>query len=172
MQNESGFAPWFREQRKDLRSDPLIADLFKKRDILVHQHMLLPQSKGTVGTTDGRRFKMAMNADFPPWKDSDRAILEYAVQLREFDFLGLVTPDDDSMPCIYREWRLPEFDEEVVELCSRSLLRIGEVLNAVIRWQGAEPTRLALDCRHDGDKVRWKLYDRSALSKQVKELTT
>ena len=169
MQNEVGFKSWFQEQWQDLRSDPLIKDLFKKRDIVVHQQMLLPQSKGTVGITEGRGFKMAMNATFPPWQDSDEAILQYAVQFREFDFLGLVTPDEDSIPCVYREWRLPEFDDEVVELCSRSLLRIGEVINAVIGWQGAEPTPVSLDCRHAEEQVKWKLYDRSTLIKQVRD---
>jgi len=70
------------------------------------------------------------------------------------------------MPCVHREWSLSEFDEELVDLCARAWLRVGETIDAVLRWQGAEPPPLSLDCRHGSRQVRFKCFDRDALIKQ------
>ena len=167
MQHEEGFKAWFRRQRQQLRSDPLISVLFKKRDFIVHQDMLLPQSKGSVGITEGRGFKLGMTARIEPLEDSDEAMRRYAVLLRDSDFLGLTTPDEESVPCVHREWRLQEFDEELVDLCARAWLRVGATIVAVLRWQGAEPPPLSLECLHDSQRARWKRYDRDALIEEV-----
>ena len=54
LQNENGFTAWFREQLKYVNTDPLIAALSRQRDLVVHRSMPVPQSSGTVGTTEGR----------------------------------------------------------------------------------------------------------------------
>lgn len=167
MQNEDGFSAWFREQRKQLSADPLIATLFKHRDLVVHRSMLVPRSHGSVGITEGRGFKSGMTAPIHPLEDSDDALLRYALHFKDFDFLGLVTPDEDSMPCVYREWRLPDFEEELVDLCARAWLRVGETVNAVLHWQGGDPLPLSLTCRHGSDGVRLKRINRNVLIKQV-----
>jgi hypothetical protein len=167
MQNEAGFPAWFREQRNQLGADPLIAALSKRRDLVVHRNMLVPQSRGTIGITEGRGFKAGLTAPIDPLEDSDKALLRYTVHFKDFDFLGLVTPDEDSLPCVEREWRLPEFDEELVDLCARAWLRVGESIAAVLCWQGAEPPPLSLNCRHDSRNVRIKVFDRDALIEQV-----
>lgn len=61
----------------------------------------------------------------------------------------------------------PEFYEELVDLCARAWLRVGELIDAVLRWQGADPPPLSLDCRHDSRKVRFKWFDRDELMKRV-----
>ncbi len=170
MQNEDGFTEWFREQCNQLNSDPLIAVLSKQRDLVVHRSMLVPQSSGTVGITEGRGFKAGLTVPIDPLEDSDKALLRYAMHFKDVDFLGLVTPDEDSVPCVEREWRLREFDEELVDLCARAWLRVGETIDAVLRWQGAEPPPLALDCRHDSRQVRLKLFNRDALIEQVRAM--
>jgi hypothetical protein len=167
MQNEDAFTTWFREQRRQLKADPLIAALSKQRDLVVHRSMLVPQSSGTVGITEGRGFKAGMTLPIHPLEDSEKALLRYAVHFKDFDFLGLVTPDDDSLPSVYREWRLGEFEEELVDLCARAWLRVGETIDAVLRWQDTEPPPLSLECRHDSRRVRLKCYDRDALIKQA-----
>ena len=168
LQNEGGFTEWFRERREQLTADPLISVLSKQRDLVVHRHMLLPRSSGTVGITEGRGLKAGVSLPIHPLDDSYEALLRFAVSFKDLDFLGLVTPDDESLPCVKREWRLPEFDEELVDLCARAWLRVGELIDAVLRWQGAEPPSLSLDCRHDSRQVRLKCYDRDALIKQVR----
>lgn len=170
MQKEDGFTKWFRERRSQLSADPLIATLSKQRDLVVHRSMLVPQSSGTIGITEGRGFKAGITLPVHPLEDSDKAMLRYALHFKDHDFLGLVTPDEDSMPCVHREWRLSEFDEELVDLCARAWLRVGETIDAVLRWQGAEPPPLSLDCRHGSRQVRFKCFDRDALIKQVQAM--
>ena len=130
--------------------------------------MLLPQSSGTVGITEGRGIKAGLSLSIHPLEDSDEALLRYALHIKDFDVLGIVTPDDESLPCVKREWRLPEFDEELVDLCAQAWLRVGEIIDAVLRWQGAEPPSLSLDCRHDSRQVRLKCFDRDALIEQMR----
>ena len=168
MQNEDGFTEWFRERNKQLTSDPLISVLSKQRDLVVHRDMLLPQSSGTVGITEGRGIKAGLSLPIHPLEDSDEALLRYALHIKDFDVLGIVTPDEESLPCVKREWRLPEFDEELVDLCAQAWLRVGEIIDAVLRWQGAEPPSLSLDCRHDSRQVRLKCFDRDALIEQMR----
>jgi hypothetical protein len=102
-----------------------------------------------------------------PLDDSDKAILRCALQFKDHDFLALITPDEDSVPCVHREWRLQNFDEELVDLCARAWLRIGDTIEAVLRWQGVDPPPLSLECRHNNHRVRWKLYNRDDLIAQV-----
>jgi hypothetical protein len=168
MQNEDGFTAWFRERRTELRADPLIDVLSEKRDFVVHQSMLIPESSGVVGITEGRGFKTGITAPIHPLENSEDALVRLAQATQEVDFLGLTTPDEDSLPCVQREWRLKEFDEEFVDVCAKAWLRMGETLEAVLRWQGADPPPLSLDCRHDSRRVRMKVFDRDALLEKLK----
>src|SRR5258708_4027300 len=54
LQNEIGFPKWFRDHKQALKDDPLIKFLFKSRDIVVHQKMLVPKSMASIGITEGR----------------------------------------------------------------------------------------------------------------------
>lgn len=168
MQNEDGFTAWFREQQKELRTDPLIDVLSEKRDFVVHQNMLVPESSGVIGITEGRGFKAGISAPIHPLENSEDALVRLAQATKEVDFLGLITPDEDSLPCVQREWRLKEFDEELVDVCAGAWLRMGETLEAALRWQGADPPPLSLDCRHDSRGVRMKVFDRDALFGKLK----
>jgi len=170
LQNEEGFTAWFKEERAQLKADPLIAALSKQRDLIVHRSMLWPESWGTIGITEGRGFKAGLELPIHPLEDSDQAILRVASNTKDVDFLGLVTPDEDSLPCVYREWRLKDFDDELIDLCAKGWLRIGELIDAVLRWQGTDPPGLSLDCRHGSHEVRFKLYDREKLIEKINEL--
>jgi len=171
LQNEPGFAPWFREQRDRLKQDDLIAHLSKQRDIAVHQRMLLPDSECTVGITELRGIKLGIGFRASPLEDSDHAMHRYLyVAAERGDFLGILMPDEDSIPCVQRVWRLSGFDEDIVSLCARGWLRTGETVAEVVRWLGAEPPPLSLDCRHADQKVQFKLFDRNKLTEQLRSL--
>ncbi len=86
------------------------------------------------------------------------------------DFLGILMPDDDSLPCVQREWRLAPFKEEIVELTAKAWLTVGEVVTATVRWLGAEVPDLSLNCRHSSQRVHFKLFDRKKLKKQLREI--
>ncbi|WP_420419837.1 hypothetical protein [Pacificispira sp.] len=168
LQNANGFAPWFREQKELLKADPLISTLSKTRDFVVHQNMLLPSSAGSVGITELRGMKLGLQLPIHPLEDSQDALIRTARVMKEHeDILGLITPDEDSLPAVHREWQLDDFDEELVDLCARAWLRMGQTLTEVMRWQGVEPLPLSLDCRHGRGDYRMFMMSREKLMELI-----
>ena len=171
LQNRDGFADWFRIERAKLSEDPLMRALSKQRDLVVHRGMLVPNSHGSLGITEGRGFKLGFTFPVHPLEDSEHAMTRYLHYVaREKDFLGILLPDDDSLPCVHREWKIPPFEEEVVELAARAWLRTGETVNATVAWMGETPPLLSLDCLHSGQKVQFKLFDRKQLKAEFREI--
>jgi hypothetical protein len=171
LQGDPAFKPWFAPLRKALRADPLIDALSAHRDFVVHRGMLLPKSRGfvgVVGVTEGRGMKLGIAFPIHALEDSDEGMRRYLVMSKEHgDIFGILSPDEDSMPCVQREWLLPEFELEVSELCARAWLRLAETIEAVLAWLGAHPQPFSLNCRHAGQRVQFKLYDRDALTRWV-----
>lgn len=172
LQNEADFVDWFAEQRTVLHEDPLLKALSKQRDLVVHRSMLIPQSTGTVGITEGRGFKAGLTVPIHPLEDSDEALIRVAMSLKDCDFLGLITPDEDSVPCVYREWRIPEFTDELVDLCAKAWLLVGETIHASLKWLGEETPAITLDCRHADKGYRMKRFNRNAVIAKVRERAT
>jgi hypothetical protein len=83
------------------------------------------------------------------------------------DFLGLLIADEDNLPCVEREWRLPDFEEELTDLCSRAWLASASVVGRVLKWLGEEPEEHTLACRPPGREYRRKLYNRDRLIEEV-----
>lgn len=169
LQNQPGFPKWVRDHRQDLKSDPLIYALSKGRDRVVHKTMLLPKSKAAVGITEGRGMNLGFGINITPLQDSDHAMRRY---LAVGDFLDFLMPDEDSLPCVEREWRLPDFDEELIDLCSRAWLRVGETVGDVLKWLGADVPPQTLNCRRTHQAVRFKTYSRETLRKWLAEMQT
>ena len=171
LQNRTGFSKWFKNERERLTADPLMSFLSIKRDFVVHQGMLVPTSRGSIGITEGRGFKLGLSFPVHPLEDSEHAMHRYLYHVLEHgDFLQILMPDDDSLPCIHREWKVAPFEQELVELSAQAWLRTGETINAVVAWLGSEPQELSLRCRHSSQRVQFKLFDRELLNKQLNEL--
>ena len=171
LQDQPGFKTWFRDKIQDLRNDPLIAYMAKQRDIVVHQRMLLPDSTCSVGITELRGMKLGIGFQLDPKDDSDHAMHRYLCTAAEHgDFLDILVPDEDSIPCVHREWRLSGFEEEVIDLTAKAWLRTGETVVAVIEWLGAKPPPLDLTCRHGEQNVKFKLFERDLLQQQLNQL--
>jgi hypothetical protein len=171
LQNEAGFSKWFRNHRAKLASDPLISFLSKQRDYVVHRGMLIPGSKGAIGLTEGRGIKFGLSFPIHPLEDSDHAMHRYlSVSKEHGDILELLRPDEESLPCVKREWRIPSFDEEVLDLAAVAWLRVGETIASVLHWLGVEPPQLSLDCRHSSQQVQYKLYERNELRQELKKI--
>jgi hypothetical protein len=172
LQNEPGFSRWFKEHRRALKSDPLIDALARGRNVVVHKKMLVPKSRAVIGVTEGRGMKLGMGLPIDALADSDAGILGYLSVVKERgDFLGILMPDEDSAPCVEREWRLGEFDEELVSLCSRAWLRVGETLAEVLKWLGEDGSPQTLQCRRSHQAVRYKIYRRETLEKWFAEIS-
>lgn len=171
LQIQEGFKTWFVPLRDELGSDPLIGFLGKQRDIVVHKEMLIPRSGGYVGITEMRGMKFGLTFPIHPLENSDDAMKRYLQHARDNrDFLGILEPDEESAPCIRREWKLEGFDEEVGDLCAKAWLRLGDLIAAVLKWLGEDVRPLSLDCRHGTQRVQFRIYDRDQLSQQMREL--
>lgn len=176
LQNENDFPRWFRMQRKTLLDDPLMQALSKGRDQIVHREMLVPKSRAELGVTELRGMKLGMTFPVHPLEDSDAGMERYlrsvklAGDCKTADFLGILMPDEDSLPCVRREWRLADFDDELIDLCSRAWLRTGETLAAVLRWLGEDPPSQTLSCRSGHQAVLYKTYDREDLIQRLADM--
>lgn len=172
LQNERGFSDWFKLKRSTLQNDPLMAALAKHRDLVVHKGMLVPNSKGMLGITEGRGMKLGLSFPVHPLEDSEHAMERYLHHVSEHgDFLGVLIQDEDSLPCIQRQWHLEGFDEEIVDLCAKAWLRLGETISEVLKWLGEEDVPgLSLECRHSSQRVQYKLFDRDTLQTRLEEL--
>ena len=84
--------------------------------------------------------------------------------------------DEDSVPCVQREWRLGGIEgvindeDDIVDICARAWLRLGETIAEVLKWLGADVPPLSLDCRHSSQRVQFKLYDREELMKRMERI--
>lgn len=171
LQGEPSFKTWFRDKMCELQNDPLIAYMAKQRDVVVHQRMLLPDSICSVGITELRGMKLGMGFKVDPRVDSDHAMYRYLnAAAKRGDFLGILVPDEDSIPCVHREWRLSGFEEEIIGLTAEAWLRTGETVVAVVEWLDAKPPPLSLTCRHGEQSVKFKLFERDQLRQQLNEL--
>lgn len=174
LQNEEGFSDWFRPLRKEMESDPLIKSFAKMRDGIVHQKMLLPNSECNVGVTEFRGLKLGMKLNFDPRLDSLLVMHQYIFATRDddnADFLGILIDDEDSIPCVQRVWRFTAFpDDEIIDLCSKAWLRMGQLVEDVIRWLGATPPPRNLKCRHGTQKIQFKLFERKKLQEEREQM--
>jgi len=173
LQNQTGFSEWFSPKLAQLNRDPLINDLSKRRDHVVHKGMLLPSSSGFIGITEGRGLKLGIGIPIDPRTDSDEAMRYYLLLCAsEGDPLQILSPDEDSVPCVEREWRLPQFEGDIVDVCATAWVRVGELITATLTWLGEDPPPLSLECRHASQEVRIKTYDRNQLMQQLADISS
>jgi len=170
LQQEEGFKTWYREERQGLKDDPLVGHLGKFRDLIVHQGMLVPASTAFIGTTEGRGLKVGVKVPIHPLQDSDAGMRGYVELVRKRgDQLELLRPDEEALPCVERRWGIKHLDGELVDVCAKAWLRVGEVVADIVQWLGEERPTLALDCRHSSRQVRIKVYDRLLLRQWLRE---
>ena len=168
LQNEHGFKEWFATQREQLNADPLICYLVKQRNLVVHRGMLLPGSSCMVGVTELSGMKLGIGLRADPREDSDAVMDRFFQALSKHDLEGLLVSDSDSFPCVQRTWKLEVLDGEVVQLCAKAWLRLGNTLNAVLEWLQEDVPPLSIDCLHAQEAVQFKLYDREELVQRLK----
>jgi hypothetical protein len=171
LQNEAGFKAWYADHAQRLQDDPLLELLSKHRDFVVHRGMLQLSSRGTLGITEGRGIKLGLSIPVHPLEDSDAAMERYLrVVAKNGDTFGFLAEDEDSLPCVQREWRLPQLESEIVEASAAAWLRLGNTISDVLRWLGADPPPLSLDCRHSSQQVQFKLFSRDKLRMRLAEI--
>lgn len=145
---------------KVLRESDLHMRLTKTRDFLVHQGVLRFESHGSAGTTEGRKVKISFPFRVHPWESSDEAYVRYKDVCRNDKMMrGLIGPDCDSSPAIWRTWLIKEFPgRDLLDVAFEAWTRLGEVLSATIQAQGGEALDLSMPCRHDPELVRIRRF--------------
>lgn len=140
MQNEPGFKTWFDEKNGMFSSDPLMNDFFKKRNCIVHRKMLIHKSKATLGISEGRGIKLGGGWPLNPLENSDLGMIKYLrfIKAQEFDLFCILDEDEDSFPCIIREWKIDSFDEELIMLCETAWKNIYNLFVDTLKWLGGE----------------------------------
>lgn len=160
LQNRNGFKEWFNKRKEETLRDPLISDLFKKRDIVVHRSMLKPKSKAVLGIARWRKMKAGFGMDLNPFEDSDILLVKYlfTVSRQEKDVFGITIQDEDTLPCIERTWGLDPFDEDILLLVSSAWEKVALLLSDTIVWLGGTPVTPKLECIHDSSNVKHRYY--------------
>lgn len=171
LQNEPGFPAWFKPLRIQLSSDPLMAELSMNRDFVVHRGMLKLGSSGSVGITELRGIKLGIGMPIDPLEDSEVAMDRYVYHAaKDGDFFQFLMDDEDSIPCVERTWKIPSLEGELLDVCTTAWKQTGSLLNEVIGWLQASPIPWTLSCRHNSNRVRFKLFKRTELQEKVRAL--
>lgn len=162
VQGRKDVADWLKLEKSKLTDDPLIAFLYKQRDVIVHKAMLKPASKGMVGFTRGRGLKLGIGLPIDPLEDSEIAILKYiAFAAKDKDFLGILYTEDDGSgeyTCVQREWRLDKFpDKELTKLAAEAWERIAAVTLAAATRLGASVKQPKFELGNP-DRIQFEIY--------------
>jgi len=155
------------ELRKNIK--PAVAalhgsDLYKvlttTRNFLVHQGMLELESRGGAGTTEGRKVKISFPFSVHAGESSDEAYIRYKEVCRTDQMMrGLIGPDCDSAPAIWRTWIIKDFPgRDLLDVVFEAWTRLGEVLSVTIEARGGESLDLSMPCRHDPELVKVKCF--------------
>jgi len=151
-------ALWYKARITQLiDEEPLIRKLVKTRDLIVHQHMLAPSSKATIGLCDLRGIRSGVLLDVSPFMDSKNIATNARKASRGS---GLFLPDEDQGFGIERKWGISDWgDEEVMILCSRVWLKVASLFDEVLVRFGGTPVRVGLDCIHEHGNFRLEIIE-------------
>jgi hypothetical protein len=131
------------KKKAELSSDPLLSYLFKQRDIVVHQSMLKPLSKGYIGFTRGRGLKLGVGLPIDPLVDSVQAILKYISHAaKSSDFMGILYTEEDGSgeyTCVKREWKMSQFPNiEITQLAANAWEKVAQAFFDIAAAKGAQ----------------------------------
>jgi len=176
LQGTPGFTAWVRERRQSLFDDPLLSDLFKKRDIVVHRATLKPRSQAILGLVEGRRLKFGLGLPLDPMHDSDVLMVRYlsvcADGNDEQDVFGILMDDEDSLPCIERHWGLKPFEQDILDLAAAAWSEVAKFVSDAQIQIGQEPCNHQLPCIHSSASVQIRRYQRDWINRALNYLKT
>ena len=107
-----------------------------------------------------------------PTKDSDALMRAYIVTVKSSgDVFQLLSDDEESSPCIKREWVLENLpDREIMSVAADAWAKIGALLQALRERIGLPPIDIALNCRHSEQRVQFRTYNRNTLREWLDQL--
>ena len=122
--------------------------------------MLEVNSSGSIGTTEGRNWKISFPFPVEPWETSDEAYLRFQNACKSDNTVRqLMGPDCDSWPMLQRRWSLPDFpDKDFLEIAITAWRTCGTILSEILVNLGGEGLDTQLICAHDPERVRRREY--------------
>ena len=163
LQNRNDYGTIIKPKLETLKRDPLFSLLSEKRNYIVHKGMLDIHSSGTIGTTEGRGFKIGFSFPVDLWETSDEAYSRFIKACQSDAFIRqLMGPDCDSWPMLQRKWCLPNFpDQDFLSVAVTAWQTCGTVISEILVHLGGEPLDTSLLCAPDPEKVRRKEYSQA-----------
>jgi len=152
-----------RTKIKALSESVLGNDLFltlaKQRDFIVHHGALNLESRGQIGTTEGKTIKLTFPFRVLPWETSDEAYERYKELCSTDKVIRGLGPDCDSAPALWRTWMIPQFpNQDLLEVAFEAWTLLGELLSGAVEAFGGERLDLSMPCRHDPARIRIKRF--------------
>ncbi|MHB0805296.1 hypothetical protein [Stutzerimonas nitrititolerans] len=160
-------------KKSELSNDPLIAFLYKQRDIVVHKEMLKPASRGSVGFTRGRGMKLGLDLPIDPLSDSREAIKKYIYfAAKDTDFMGILYTEEDGggeYTCVQRQWRLSQFPEtEITELAASAWEKVAQAFFDVAGEMGAKLIKPTFKLGNP-NQVQFEIYNPEWVKEQLED---
>lgn len=173
LQNHPLYAAELKPAIDATRSNELLKKLGNQRDFIVHQGMLDLASKGQIGTTEGRGFKIGIGFNVAPFESSNEAYERYKEMCRSSPvFRGAFGPDCDSQPFLRREWKADDLgDTELLELSLLAWRALGEAISSMVQLLGGEALDLSMPCLHSPERVKTRSFSQSEFFRTVDGLT-
>lgn len=150
---------WHLPLQDAVSANDLFKTLGKQRDFIVHHGALNLESRGQIGTTEGRTIKLAFPFAVHPWETSVEAYERYKEKCRKDKLLRSLGPDCDSAPALWRTWMIPEFSSrDLLDVAFEAWALLGQLLSGAVVAFGGEELDLSMPCRHEPDLVRIKRF--------------
>lgn len=169
LQNHPRYVPALKPAIDATKSNELLKKLSTQRDFIVHQGMLDLASKGQIGTTEGRGFKIGVGFNVASFESSIEAYERYKEMCRNNPvFREAFGPDCDSRPYLRREWKVEDLgDTELLELAVSAWRALGEAISSIVQLLGGEALDLSMPCRHDPERVKTKVFSQADFFRTV-----
>jgi|SRR3989338_949614 len=112
-----GFQEWYEHKREEMRMQPTLRRLVEARNIVVKQNSLTSKSSVACGLFRGRRMKLSMSTDIPPFAKTEK-LLEITSKFVCNMFLGGKHEIIGEQAGVERTWVVEELgDGEVIAKC-------------------------------------------------------
>lgn len=169
LQNHPLYSSKIKPIINSTKSNELLEKLSIQRDFIVHRGMLDLTSKGHIGTTEGRGFKISIGFSVAPFESSNEAYERYKEICRSNPiFRAAFGPDCDSQPYLRREWKLEDTgDTELLELSVSAWRAQGIAISSIVELLGGETLDPSMSCRHHPEKIKTRKYSQSEFFKSV-----
>lgn len=174
LQNEPNYKSEYKLIRQKLDKEKLFCFLKEKRNFIVHQAGILTlKSTGYIGATEGRIVKIQSPYSIDVSESSYDAYEKFKNLCKKDEFVRKAFgPDCDSWPFLKREWKIPDFNTELLSLATESWSLAARAIKECIEKLGGNDFALSGDdfvlcCMKNLEKIKTIEFDQREFFKYV-----